>query len=251
MQKVAERNEQTLTPSQLVTELTYDLFGNVTLERTFSAAAGEVLRLEKETVNEYINDTENWILGLPTRQTKRSGRGRLEDIRMYYDNLPYGKSSLGLQSKQEKFAFTDALLDATYKGVELPTLPSLGYHKVEAQGDAEYWFTVNETLCNARGDLIRSTDPLGKHTLIEYDSSGLYPIRISNPAGHIFQATYDERLGAISSLTDPNRQITRYRYTPLGRLHKEVKPGDSMTLPTLAYDYQNGQLAVLDHPLQA
>lgn len=50
-------------------------------------------------------------------------------------------------------------------------------------------------------------------------------------------ADYDPGLGVVTATTNFNGYKTRYRYDPLGRLIKTVKPGDSSKYPTTEIEY--------------
>ena len=53
-------------------------------------------------------------------------------------------------------------------------------------------------------------------------------------------ADYDLALGVITHAVDFNGQPLLFRYDPLARLTAIVKPGDSLTLPTLVFGYTLG-----------
>jgi RHS repeat-associated protein len=240
-----ERSERTDAASQVITELEHDDFGNVTVERRRGMSADPAApEPVVEIQGAYINDTENWILGLPTRRTLCAGGKTLDDVRMYYDEQPFGVSTQGLLTRRERLAFTGGLLEAVFAGIELPDLTTLGYHERAGAGDEiEYWFDEYRVAHDERGNIIEHRDAFGHPTNIDYDPEhALYPIKSTNAAGHVYQASYHPRLDAITTFTDPNGRVTTYDYTPLGRVRREVRPGDSEAWPTVEYEYHADSL---------
>jgi len=243
--RVVERSERTDALSQVVTELEHDEFGNVILERRRGINADlDAPQQVVEIQGAYINDTANWILGLPSRRTLRSAGERLDDVRMFYDEQPFGASTKGLLTRRERIAFTDDLLKKIFADVELPQLTSLGYHQRAGQdGETEFWFDEYRVAHDERGNVVEHRDAFGNATLIDYDPEhSLYPIKSTNAAGHVYQAKYHPRLDSIAALTDPNGRVTTYDYTPLGRVSREVRPADSDALPTVEYEYHSNVL---------
>ncbi len=244
LRRSVERSERTPKASRLVTELEHDAFGNVTLERRrgIGSEPGEPEQVV-EIHGAYRNDTVRWVLGLPVRRSTRSAGMRLDDVRMYYDGLPFGQSTQGLLTRRERLAFTPALLDEVLDGVELPALAELGYHLVGVGDAAEWWFDEYRVAHDARGSIVEHRDAMGNVTRIEYDAPhALWPVRCTNAAGHVHEAVYHPRLGAIARLTDPAGAATTFAYTPLGRVRREVRPGDSDALPTVEFQYQSAAL---------
>lgn len=242
-----DRYERTDEANILITELEHDDFGNVTLERRHSQPANSIDPIQVlEYHGTYINDENRWILGLPLRRTLVSDGERLDDTRFYYDDLPEGQSSTGLLTRRERLAFTTSLLNDVFVDTALPELTSLGYReRLGEDGKNEYWFDEYHVMHNPRGDIREHRDPMGEATVIEFDPEhGLYPVRVTNPAGHIYQASYHPRLGAITSMIDPNGNATSYIYTPLGRILQEVRPGDTEALPTVHYEYHTDTLPI-------
>jgi YD repeat-containing protein len=61
---------------------------------------------------------------------------------------------------------------------------------------------------------------------------------------HQAQATYDTRMGTITSVTDENGQTSLAQYDAFGRLLKLANPGDSLSLPTLENVYYDSETPV-------
>ncbi|WP_456442570.1 toxin TcdB middle/N-terminal domain-containing protein [Psychroserpens sp.] len=245
--KEVNRYERTNQSNLLITELLHDDFGNIKLERRLSQSSNSV---EAHKIIEihgaYINDESRWILGLPLRRTVTSAGERKSETRFYYDELPEGEINSGLLTRRERLAFTAPMLNSIFAETEKPELETLGYHqRLGESGDLEYWIDDYHVVNNDNGTVREYHDPMGMITEINYDQvNKLNPIRITNPVGHVFQANYHPRLGSITSMTDPNDNITTYIYSPLGRIITEVRPGDTINLPTVKFEYKTNSLPI-------
>ncbi len=90
-------------------------------------------------------------------------------------------------------------------------------------------------------------DPLGNHTLIQYDDNDDYhllPSRVIDANNLENQAKYDYRVLQVKQVTDPNGNSIAYSYTPtallssvavMGKFGESV--GDTPTEPSLKYEY--------------
>ncbi|MEZ4299443.1 MAG: RHS repeat-associated core domain-containing protein, partial [Polyangiaceae bacterium] len=64
---------------------------------------------------------------------------------------------------------------------------------------------------------------------IGYDPDGLFPTHHTNPAGHLTVLGFDERLGVVTRITDPNGLVTEHRVDGFGRLGLERHPDGTET----------------------
>jgi RHS repeat-associated protein len=82
----------------------------------------------------------------------------------------------------------------------------------------------------ARGLIVTQRDPLGRDTVITYDSFDLLLLQITDPAGLKTSAIYDYRVLQPSEVADPNGNRTRVAFSPLGIVNaswvKGAKPGE-------------------------
>ncbi|MGC9025723.1 MAG: hypothetical protein ACP5NB_13005, partial [Chloroflexia bacterium] len=83
---------------------------------------------------------------------------------------------------------------------------------------------------------------LPRTTQIDYNFSGsgfyLYPERVVYPISALEErASYDYRLGVLSSHTDFNGDTTSWQYDALGRVVKVYRPGDVADYPSVQVDY--------------
>ncbi|MBW3002960.1 VCBS repeat-containing protein [Candidatus Woesearchaeota archaeon] len=87
------------------------------------------------------------------------------------------------------------------------------------------------------GNIISEINARGYKTSYEYDSTGTFPERSTNPLGHNVAIEYDKGTGNILTETDANGYETEYIYDSHGRLVKKILPYDSESSPTIEYTY--------------
>ncbi len=80
-------------------------------------------------------------------------------------------------------------------------------------------------------------------TSIDEAYSGL-PWRVTNPAGHVERGDYDYRMGWLTSVTDPNNNVTSAQYDVFGRLTQMIKPGATTSDPTTRITYYDTEQPV-------
>lgn len=93
-----------------------------------------------------------------------------------------------------------------------------------------------------RGLAIAKRDPLNHETRISFDSYGLLPTTVTDPAGLATRALNDYRVLQPQEVTDPNGNQTSYAYTPLGLLAGTSVKGKSgegdQSRPSIRLDYE-------------
>jgi YD repeat-containing protein len=213
-------------PSRSVlTEFEQDDHGNVVEERRWGEIAGSDYlvgndeALVERTVAE--NDDE-WLLGYVATERITDGRGRrVSFTRRYYDGpefegLPLGEVSRGDVSREEAWAGPDEnafdLVVATkYDADGLPVETRDG-----AGGGRRFAWAPDRT------------------------SIASEQVKIDSGVVLIERATVDGAFGALLSATDYAGNTTNYEYDAFGRLAKVIKPGDSISRPSIAYAYEPG-----------
>ena len=90
---------------------------------------------------------------------------------------------------------------------------------------------------DAYGNLIAATDPNARVTTTAYDSRALYPLTVTNAAGHTTNTQIDYRWGQPTSVTEPTGAVTRFDYDNAGRRTCVARPGDSLTACSTTYAY--------------
>jgi len=168
----------------------------------------------------------NWLLSLPVEQTVSDEFGtKVSQVKSYYDkNAAACQLSKGDLTLQKNWVSGSNYIAST-------------------RSDYDQW-----------GNVVASYDPLygaeaGHYRHLTYDTLyHTFPIGEAIHTGSRFltmSASYDFGFGVMLSSSDFNQQVSRYYYDVFGRLSKSVKPGDTVTKPTLEYRY------VLNAPLGA
>ena len=209
--------EGTQSPKTIRTTYTYDDFGNVTEERKYGALsiAGD----ESFTFTEYINDTNLWIIGLPSHQyTTDAGLNKVSETYNYYDGPAYTGLALGQVSKGNLV-------------------------RKEGWVEGNKYVNLLRRAYDTYGNVVGILDPNGNQRSVTYDSTlHKFPVEEDievgggNPDLTII-AAYNLGLGVVISGTDFNGNQSTYGYDCYGRITSIVKPGDSPALPTLAFHY--------------
>ena len=158
----------------------------------------------------------------------------------------------GALTRSEALVFTDRELDAAYEdrrpaylggSAEVPPgTPddfgnNLGYHWKETSPEGyqngyyvdtqRQQFDFQDSACSQqRGLVVGIEDARGHRSLIEPDQPyWLLPRRVVDQVGLETVAEYDYRLMQPCRVIDPNGNISHFRYTPLGLLHKQFLEG--------------------------
>ncbi|WP_396230860.1 toxin TcdB middle/N-terminal domain-containing protein, partial [Frankia sp. EI5c] len=243
--QIVERGDTPLTDT---TTLTYNDLGNVVGKHERWDAGGAGATRELVTTMRYTEDTTRWILNLPVELRGARVDGQLLGLSRYYydgapfEGLPLGEVELGNLTRREDLVITDDQVTAVY-GADAPDYPTLGYHRMDA-GDGVTGWGVNG-LADGHdpiGNPDRRRDPLGGLGTTVYDAYGIFPVEVTDPLGHLHTVEYDLRAGQVSLVEDPNGARTQYRYDGVARLIAVVKPGDSLALPTSAFEYLGADL---------
>lgn len=97
---------------------------------------------------------------------------------------------------------------------------------------------------DAHGNIIETRDPVGNVRQITWDPVfQTYPITETIVVGGgapdlAINVAYDTGFGLVTNSTDFNGNLTTYHYDSFARLVKIVRPGDTVALPTLTFEYQ-------------
>jgi len=157
----------------------------------------------------------------------------------------------GTLTRSESLAFTDAELDAAYgnrrptylggSAVPPPGAPAgfgsnLGYRPESASPTgyhAGYYVDTqrqqfdfqDSNSAQQRGLVVATQDALGHQSEIKPDTFWLLPERVIDPVNLVTSAQFDYRVMQPSQVTDPNENVTHFRFTPLGLLQKQFLEG--------------------------
>jgi YD repeat-containing protein len=194
------------------------------LEKTGS---GSVLR---KTIYVYHPNTaaNTWIIDQPAVKWVRDGADNLAACMYWvYDGQPdYGYAPLRGNPTSFSQVVTDSPLHIITDTIEYDS--------------NHYYVPINQI------------DDLGSVTHVEYDDAWLRPTSITKAYSTPLALTTNYAYGAsgtlaraqglVTSVTDPNSQVTTYAYDYFGRLTRVVRPGDSDSQPTLEYAYFDTEL---------
>ncbi len=191
-------------------------------------ATGADIGIDKiKTEMSYHNNTDKWLLGLTKTLSVRNNLNELT-------------------------ASTDFFFDYDTTGVVLPTKGYLTKKIDWAGPDVSSQRPFILYAYDAIGNLLSTADSKGSRTTLTYDPTyQLFLIGSRNAAGHQITNEYygvngvalsnsdgtSGPWGSLKSTTDANGQTTKRVYDTFGRIYKMVSPLDTITMPTLTYDY--------------
>ena len=198
----------------------YDTANGNLLSQTVSGSGFSTLTIEYSYLN--IDNGDRYIIGLSTLIEVLKGQDVISKVKNEYDTN-------GILTK------TRQLMDTTRYGQV-----SYGY---------DAWGNLT-SLTTWSGYGQENADPTeGVRTATtSYDSAyNTYPISITTPptsmapAGMTTTLTYNYALGVPLTAVGPNGSATAIsaEYDPFGRLIKLARPGDDLTSPTLAIQYND------------
>ena len=208
--------EKTETPAILQIDYMYDDYGNITWQTDSGALA--IVGDEVITNTTYINNTNEWLLGLPLRQIVYDGSmvQAAETVYYYdgpdYQGLPLGQATKGLLTRKAGWVADSDYID----------LSRLSY--------------------DSYGNVASNRDPNGFNRTISWDSvMHAYPVQeaVETGTGSDLTATagYNLGLGVVTTSRDFNNHQTTYGYDTFARLTSIVRPGDTLTLPSEQFIY--------------
>lgn len=209
--------EKTVSPETMRTTFLYDDFGNVLEERNegaLSITGDEVYRF-----TEYINNTTDWLLGLPQHSYLADAAAvKAAETFTYFDGaafvgLPAGQATRGNITRQQQWVSDTTYIDSLRRQYD------------------------------SYGNITAVLDPAGNRRTISWDPELLaYPVQedieVGVPSADLtITAAYNLGLGILTSSRDFNGNRTGYGYDVFGRLTSVVLPGDSVSLPSKEFAY--------------
>lgn len=122
-------------------------------------------------------------------------------------------------------------------------------------------YDFHDPLAPVRGLVRVQRDTLGHDTVVEYDEPGhpygLFPVRVTDPAGLVSRAGYDYRTLQPARTIDPNGNELEFQFTPLGMLSatflkgNPAKPEGDRARPGLRTEYDYWAFDRSGHPIWA
>ncbi|HRI67383.1 MAG TPA: RHS repeat-associated core domain-containing protein [Polyangium sp.] len=206
---VATNENATKFRDSRVEVLDYDEFRNV-LEVDVSTVGSDASMHVTRTVK---NEVNKWMLGLPDTQTECSTGDGLTSCRTITRTVnEFGE--VITESTSSSDALEDTKLFVTYEW--------------------DKFGNVTKTLAD---------DAFGNHRegTTVYDDDGMYPVNHINALGHTTKTEYDEMLGVVKMVTDPNGLVTIFEHDGFGRLTQEKRPDGSSTTITRTREKLDGK----------
>ncbi|MCK4792124.1 MAG: VCBS repeat-containing protein, partial [Desulfobacteraceae bacterium] len=219
--------EGTSSPVQIQQEFDYDAFGNLIKDLNYgqvvdgdrSVGNDELLTCKEYAVNETI-----WIVDRKSREVKTALAGNfVSESRYYYDGDPFTGLPLGMVEKGNLTRQEDSL-GPLGENRFISTLRK----QYDSYGNVTGIKDANDNLRTIIYDLIFHTFPVEE------------TIHLGGDKSLSITANYHLGFGKVINSTDFNRNLTQYTYDTFGRLKKIIKPGDTLSLPTLEYSYNLG-----------
>jgi RHS repeat-associated protein len=252
------------TPLTKTTNYTYDVntYGNLTLQQ--ESDAGGMLRKTQYTYATR-NDSGTYIVDRTSSTAILDGQNRYLALTIYaYDNLiapiPFGylgtTGNLQLVRKFFDVPLATSLTGQILHGSDM-------YYGYDSYGNqtvlANYGAAGQPPSYTGAGTgtWTGSTWTLGavgggctcaRITTTRYNDGPFHAFRTQvdpptvNGVTLTEIANYDYRMGTLTSVTDPNLNVTTAEYDTFGRMSKLIKPGDNSTYPTVKATYYDTEV---------
>jgi RHS repeat-associated protein/uncharacterized repeat protein (TIGR01451 family) len=233
-------------------------YGNVGCVQTF---LGSTLERSNKTWYSIRNDSSGYILDRASQEVVADGAGQnLTITNKFYDNftnsgtaptkgdlwrvleiydVPIGSSTgITMHGKDTTYTYDTFGNELTVKTYAQP-------------GTRLYNGSTTSFSTPGNGSIASTT------TTVYETVFNTFPIQITNPLGHVDRASYDYRMGALFRVTGANttgtptactgvvpatEQSTCATYDVFGRLSSIIKPGDSITYPTVWVNYYDTEI---------
>src|SRR5262249_36352542 len=136
--------------------------------------------------------------------------------RHYYDGaaytgLPSGQIAKGLLRRTSELALADWALPPGYVN-EIDPAWGLVH-------DGDGWYRTSVAYDHdAVGNMAGQQNGLAARKTFQYDANHLFPVSLTDADGRQTGATFDPRTAQPLELRLPDGKVTRYTYSPLGRL---------------------------------
>jgi YD repeat-containing protein len=177
----------------------YDDYGNAT--QVWNKGEESDSSGSHQINTEYAYNSAAWIMGMPTRTTM------LDEAGQKVSEQTFLYQGIDLVEKRTWLSSTNAFVGMRYA-------------------------------YDVYGNVIQTTDPLGRTSSVEYDATfHAFPIKTTNPLGHVQSASYDPIFGQVTSSTDSNGVTSQTRYDVFGRPTKVIGPNASELYPSTVYFY--------------
>jgi RHS repeat-associated protein len=245
--------EQTNDPvgRHTTTNTAWDDDGNITdtTETVEALGRGDPPNILRTHCDFAVDPARRFIsLAWRTRQFDSSDNV-IADLVTEYDHAPEGRvGTQGLVTRRSALVLTDELIADVYGGAP-PDLATLGYF--QRNDEPGWWITQAAYTRVDDGAGLRgtTTDANGAVTTYSFNGDRTFPVAVTDPMGNVTTAVYDDRCARPALITDAGGTAGIANYDGLARLTSEINAGDSIDLPTLAFEYASGTapVAVIRH----
>ncbi len=195
------------------------------------------------------DDTSNYITDRVWEEETVDSQGNFLAMRQtFYDGNQTSPGRLGTKGQKTREAVYYDLYDPT-TGQPRGNLSNVTLHGPDHVWEYDNWGNVtNERTYPTAGTRLwngsawsisspgSGSTPRTTTTVYQYAYLGI-PTQVTNPVGHVEQATWDYRMGTLQTVTDANSQVTSAEYDMYGRMTKLIRPGDSSSVPTTFITY--------------
>jgi RHS repeat-associated protein len=224
---------------------TYDNRGNVVRE-VLRASGTKAGLLQPELVHTtdvtYAVSNTRYLVDRHASVVVRDGANRiLSETRFFYDGpafvgLPLGQATRGQLTREAKLIQSEAAFAAHYAGMDAA---ALGYRaEADADGVASRWADTKRYTRDPRGLVIAERDPVGNERSFQYEASGLFRTRLTNPLG-VTRFDYARAIGQPLAITYGDGAIARFTYDAQGRVLTAMVPDDDPARPARSYEYDD------------
>jgi RHS repeat-associated protein len=226
----------------------YDTDGNVVREtvRWLGTAGGAaVAELRRVHELEYAKDPARNLVDRLARVTQRDSDGKLlSELQRFYDGeghvgLPLGSVGRGLPTRELEWVAKRADFEAHYAGMDRGELGYLDGQ--DADGEDAVFIARARRTYDAAGRVVGERSPSGTETSFAYDASGLFRASVQGPLGRT-ESSFDIVVGKPVQIVDADGSAVELRYDAQGRLTTVMLPGDTLALPSRAYEYDDSAI---------
>ena len=230
-------SERTMDERVEETTFDYDAFGNVIREvrRGFGTDDGTAVP-EKVLSSEfsYAVNADQTIFK-PARIVKRNAANEIvREMRRFYDGLPLGQLSKGLQTREEVLTLPAAEFDAHYAGMDESALDY--FRQNDADGNAAVFAMTKETAYTPQGNRASEQTGAGRFHEMFYDADNIHVVReIVN--GKQSQYVREPVYGKPLEIEGPNGEAVRMAYDAFGRPTAYMIADDTSANPTRLVSY--------------
>ncbi|WP_434042141.1 MULTISPECIES: RHS repeat-associated core domain-containing protein [Sorangium] len=186
----------------------FDDFGNVRAEEVSTSGVDLTFNVTRT----FKNDTERWVLGqLETQEECSAAAGSSQCRTLTRTTTIYGE--VDTESTESDDGLPDTKLKLT---------------------------TTHDDFGNITG--VTAEDAFGhrRTSSAELDDEGIFPEKYVNAAGHTTIVEYDDALGVLLRLVDPNQLVTQWQVDGFGRLGVERRPDGTTTTIALSRTKDGG-----------